>query len=93
MRRLLLYNAVVLAVFCAVWVWGYYMSDFWMRIIDVGVPYSWFVALFAASYLASFFRLRKGSWAALKAAVPPSVAALWFCLFIHFCDIAYDPFY
>ena len=91
--RLLLYNAIVLAIFCGIWYLGFYMSEYWMRIIDLGAPWSWFSVLFVVSYMVSFLPLRKHSKAVAKSFVGPVITAPAFGLWIVFCTLKFDPFW
>ena len=91
--RLLSCNVLVLSVFCGVWYWGFYMSKYWMRIIDVGAPWSWFAALFVVSYVVSFLPLRLNSKAVAKSLVGPMITAPAFGLWVVFCAIKFDPFF
>ncbi len=91
--RFLLCNASVLSLFCEFWYLGYYMSEHWMHIIDLGAPWSWLGALSAVSFLVSFLELRKHSKRIAKSLLGPvlTVPALW--LWISFCIIWFDPFF
>jgi hypothetical protein len=93
MKRLLLYNGIVLLLFCGVWYWGFYMSEHWMHIIDWGMPWSWFGALLAVSYLVSLLPLRKGSKALAKSFIGPGITMPAFALWVLFCAIKFDPFW
>lgn len=93
MKRVFLYNAIVLAVFCGVWYWGFYMSEHWMHIIDLGMPWSWLGALCAFSYAASYLPLRQHSKAVVKSFIGPAVIAPAFGLWVAFCAIKFDPFW
>ena len=92
-KRMFIYNFSVLAAFCGLWICGYHMSDFWMRVIDVGVPWPWFIALSAASYAVSFLAARPHPDRKLAATVGPLMNGVVFYVFLEFCRIAYDPFY
>lgn len=85
-------NVVVLLFFCGLWYGGFYFSERWTRIIDLGVPWSWLGALFAASYVVSFLLLHKHSKAIAKSLVGPAITvpALW--SWILFCALLFDPF-
>jgi len=85
-------NISVLAVFCSLWYSGFYFSEPWMRIIDVGTPWTWLAALFAISYGVSFLPLRKHSTAKATSFIGPmvTVPALW--SWILFCALLFDPF-
>jgi hypothetical protein len=88
----LILNAIVLIIFCGLWYWGYYFSEHWMHIIDLGAPWSWLGALFAVSYATSFLPLRKHSKAIAKSFVGPLITlpAMW--AWILFCALLFDPF-
>jgi hypothetical protein len=90
---LLLCNAIVLAVFCGIWYLGFYMSEYWMHIIDLGAPWSWFGLLVGASYMFSLLPLRKHSKAVAKSFVGPVITAPAFWLWIQFCAFKFDPFF
>jgi hypothetical protein len=66
-------NAVVLVAYCGLWYWGYYLSKYWMRVIDLGAPWSWLAALFATSYSVSYFAFRYHSGKVLKSLIGPFV--------------------
>lgn len=91
MKRPVLGNTVVLALFCGVWYWGFYMSERWMRLLDSGLPWSWFGALFAASYVVSFLSLRQRPKAAIEAFVGPVITQPVFWLWAVLCAINFDP--
>jgi len=91
--RIALYNAVILAFFCGAWYSGFYLSEHWMHIIDVGAPWSWLGAVIAASYVVSFLPLREHSKAAVKSFIGPVFTAPAFWLWVQFCAIRFDPFY
>ena len=93
MKRLLLYNAIILAIFCGLWYWGFYMSERWMHIIDLGAPWSWFGALSALSYGVSFLPLRKHSQAAVNSLIGPLITTPAFGLWIVICGFKFDPFF
>ena len=93
MKRMLLYNAIILAIFCGLWYGGFYISERWMHIIDLGAPWSWLAPLIALSYGVSFLPLRKHSQAVAKALVGPVITASAFWLWVLFCAIKFDPFY
>ena len=88
----LIINVTVLSVFCGLWYWGFYFSEHWMHLIDLGAPWSWLGALFATSYAVSFFPLRKHSKAIARSFIGPviTVPALW--SWILFCALIFDPF-
>ena len=88
----LIFNVVVLIIFCGLWYWGFYFSEHWMHIIDFGAPWSWLGALFAVSYAASLFSLRKHSKAIAKSLFGPVITlpALW--AWVLFCALLFDPF-
>ena len=88
-----LYNAITLTVFCGLWYSGFYVSEYWMRIIDLGAPWSWLTALFLVSYIASLLPLRKQSQIIWKPFAGPMVTLPLFYIWIKFCDIMFDPFY
>ena len=90
---LLLDNAIVLTIFLGVWYWGYSMSERWMRIIDTGAPWSWFIALFVGSYIASMLSLHKIPKMIFKSLLGPMITVPVFCLWIIFCEFWFDPFY
>jgi hypothetical protein len=85
-------NIGFLVVFCCLWYSGFYFSQRWMRIIDLGAPWSWLGTLFTISYGASFLPLRKHSNAMARSFVGPliTVPALW--SWILFCALLFDPF-
>jgi hypothetical protein len=93
MKRLLFYNAIILAIFCGLWYLGFYMSERWMHIIDLGAPWSWLAALFALSYGVSFLPLRQQSNAVAKSFIGPVITAPAFGLWVVFCTIKFDPFW
>ena len=93
MRRLFLYNAIILAVFCGAWYGGFYISEYWMHVIDIGAPWSWFAALFTISYLVSLLPLRRQPKIVAKSFIGPLITAPPFWLLIEFCNIKFDPFY
>jgi hypothetical protein len=84
MKRLMIFNAVSLLIFYGVWIWGWYMSEHWMRIIDTGAPWSWIALICGSSFIGSLLILRRlGVVAVLKslACAFGSLAAfvlLWF---------------
>ena len=90
---LLFLNAMVLAPFCGLWYWGVFMSDYWMHIIDEGAPWSWFIALSIASYIATLLRLRKHSKVFFTSLLGPVITAPAFCLWVAFCAVKFDPFF
>jgi hypothetical protein len=85
-------NIGVLIIFCSLWYSGFYFSEHWMHIIDLGAPWSWLGALFAISYGVSFLPLRRYSKATARSFVGPviTVPALW--SWILFCALLFDPF-
>jgi hypothetical protein len=89
--RFLFYNVVILSIFCGLWYVGFYFSEFWMRIIDFGAPWSWLVVITVASFAVSFWPLRKDSMAAVKSLIGPLVVAPAFWLWIIFYAIKFDP--
>jgi hypothetical protein len=91
--RLLSYNAITLAIFCALWYLGFYLSEYWMRVIDLGSPWPWFGVLVAASFAVSFWQLRGHSMRIAKSLVGPVITAPAFWLWIIFCAIKFDPFW
>jgi hypothetical protein len=91
--KLCLYNAIVLAIFCGAWYGGFYISEYWMHIIDLGAPWSWHVVLFIVSYAASAFALRKHSMVVVESFSGPVITALMFYFWVGFCAIKFDPFY
>jgi hypothetical protein len=91
MKRLLVYNASVIAGFCGVWYCGFYLSERWMRVIDLGLPWSWLGALFAASYIGSLWLLRENPKAALKALVGPLISEPVFWVWVALCATKFDP--
>jgi ABC-type multidrug transport system permease subunit len=93
MKRLLLYNTIILAIFCGLWYSGFYISERWMHIIDLGAPWSWLATLFAISYGVSFLSLRERSQAVAMSFVGPVITAPAFWLWVMFCAIKFDPFY
>jgi hypothetical protein len=93
MKRLLLYNGIILAAFCGAWISGYYMSDYWMHIIDFGAPWSWFVAFFLVSSAVSLLVVHKQPAATVRCLILPTITTLMFYAFVGICDVAYDPFY
>jgi hypothetical protein len=84
-------NATVLSIFCGVWCWGFYLSEYWMRIIDSGAPWSWFVAMISFSYFVSFMTLCKQPKMIIKSFLGPVITAPAFWLWIQFCAIKFDP--
>src|SRR5215469_2195817 len=93
MKRLFLYNAIVLAAFCGVWYWGFYMSERWMDIIDIGTPWSWLGTLLVISYAVSFLPLRKHSKAVAKSFLGPVIAVPALYLWMLFCAMKFDPYF
>ena len=91
--RVFLYNAAILAIFCGIWYSGFYMSENWMRIIDLGAPWSWLAILFTASFTVSFLPLRNQSKAFTKSLVGPVITTPAFWLWVIFCAIKFDPFW
>ena len=91
--RFLSYNAVVLSLFCGLWYAGFYFSEFWMHVIDLGAPWSWLAALTIASLAVSFWPMRKDSNAAIKSLIGPLVVSPAFWLWTIFCAIKFDPFW
>jgi hypothetical protein len=89
--RPILYNAIVLTMFCGAWYGGFYVSEYWMHIIDLGAPWSWLGALIVVSFIVSFLSLREHSKAVVKSFVGPVITASAFCLWIGFCAIKFDP--
>lgn len=89
--RLILYNAIILSIFWGLWYSGFYFSEYWMHIIDVGAPWSWFGALVAASFAVSFWQLRKLSKGVVKSMIGPVITAPAFWLWIIFCAAKFDP--
>jgi hypothetical protein len=88
----LIFNTIVLFIFCGLWYCGFYFSEHWMHIIDFGAPWSWLGALFAVSYAVSFFSLRTYSKAIEKSFFGPVITlpALW--SWVLFCALLIDPF-
>ena len=86
-------NAIVLAVFCGLWYWGYFLSERWMLIIYKGGPWSWFVPLFVASYIATLLPLRRHSKMMFTSLLGPVITAPVFYLWVVFCFIKFDPFF
>jgi lipopolysaccharide export LptBFGC system permease protein LptF len=84
---------MVFLVFCGLWYGGFYVSEFWIRIIDMGAPWSWLVALVVASFTLSFRPLRKDSRAVAKSLIGPLVVGPAFWLWIDFCSFLFDPCY
>jgi hypothetical protein len=93
MFRLVFYNIIILAVFCGFWYSGFYVSEYWMRVIDLGAPWSWFGALFVVSYFTCFLPLRRFSKPLAKSFIGPLITAPLFCVWIVFCAIKFDPFF
>ena len=93
LRRLFLFNFLVLALFCGLWCGGFYISERWIQIIDWGLPWSWLAPLFAISYAVSFFSLRKGSKPTLKSFAGPLLTVPALVLWTKMCAIWRDPFY
>ena len=91
--RVLIYNIIVLTVFCGLWYLGYYLTEHWMHIIDLGAPWSWLGALMATSFAVSFWPLRKHPRPAAKSLVGPAISAPAFWLWILFCTFKFDPFW
>jgi hypothetical protein len=91
--RVLIYNAIVLTIFCGLWYLGYYLSEHWMHIIDLGAPWSWLVALLAASFAVSLWALRKQPKPTAKSLVGPAITAPAFWLWVLYCAIKFDPFW
>ena len=85
-------NIVVLAAFCGAWYAGFFFDPKWMRLIDLGAPWTWLVTLLGVSYFASFALLRGQSSAGAISLFGPliTVPALWF--WILFCAFLFDPF-
>lgn len=88
----LIFNVIVLFIFCGLWYWGFYFSEYWMHIIDLGGPWSWLGSLFVVSYAVSFLPLRKHSKAIAKSFFGPVITlpALW--SWVLFCALLFDPF-
>jgi hypothetical protein len=93
MKRLLLYNAIVLVMFCGAWYGGFYISEYWMHIIDWGAPLSWLGTLCAVSYIVSFLPLRKHSNAVAESFIGPTIVVPAFWLWVVYCTIKFDPFF
>jgi hypothetical protein len=93
MKRFVLFNAIVLVFFCGLWFGGFYMSEKWMRIIDLGAPWSWLVATFIVSYSASLWAMREKSKFMLKSVVGPLLTAPALFFWIDICNVWFDPFY
>jgi hypothetical protein len=91
--RFLFYNAIVLTFFCVLWYGGFYVSEFWMHVIDLGAPWSWLAVLTIASFAVSLLPLRKDSSATVKSLIGPIIVAPAFWLWIIFCAIKFDPFW
>lgn|GEM_PF-5207989 len=90
---LLLCNFAVVTIFCGLWFGGFFVSEHWMRIIDIGAPWSWLAALFFSSYIASLSRLRKHPKMIFTSLIGPVVTVPVFCLWLVFCAIKFDPFF
>jgi hypothetical protein len=90
---LLLYNFLVLTIFCGLWYGGFFISEHWMGIIDIGAPWSWLIGLFVASYVASLSRLRKHPKMILTSLIGPVFTVPIFFLWVVFCAIKFDPFF
>lgn len=93
MKPFVLFNAVVLALFCGLWFGGFYFSENWMRIIDWGAPWSWLAATILVSYFASLMALRDRSKFLLKSFVGPLITAPALFFWIDICNVWFDPFY
>jgi hypothetical protein len=65
MRRLLIYNTAVLLFYYGIWFGGWYMSEYWMHIIDTGAPWSWIILLCGSSFIGSLLILRKPGFEAI----------------------------
>lgn len=93
MKRIAIFNAIVLTVFCGLWYWGFYFSEHWMRVIDTGAPWTWLVSLCIISYVSPLLPIRKHSQLVWKSLAGPVSAVPVFWLWIEFCNIKFDPFY
>jgi hypothetical protein len=90
---LLLYNFIILTIFCGWWYGGFFMNEHWMHIIDIGAPWSWLTALFLVSYGVSLSRLRKHPKMIFTSLVGPVFTIPVFYLWAIFCAIKFDPFF
>ena len=88
--RLLSFNVMILAIFCTLWYLGYYLSEHWVRVIDLGAPWSWFGVLISASFAVSFWQFRKQSNRIAKSLVGPVITAPAFYLWIVLCILEFD---
>lgn len=88
MKRLLIYNACALIVVYGLWIWGWYMTEFWMRIIDTGAPWWWLAVFFISSFLALQNRV---SHAALKSLGGATLTWMAFWILWFFSMPIFDP--
>jgi len=94
MKRLLTYNAIVLIVFYGIWVWGWFMSEYWMHVIDMGAPWSWIAMFFTSSFTASLLALRKPFTQALEAAFACALINLVAIFLLWFFSMPFlDPYW
>ena len=93
MKRLLTYNVLVFALFYGIWVLGWHVSEFWMRVIDFGAPWSWLAEVLGVSYVCSYLALREhGSSAVWKSTFGAIVTTLFTVMAVMFSAPFYDPF-
>ncbi len=94
MRRLLIYNTAVLIIFYGIWVWGYYMSEHWMHIIDTGAPWSWIILLCGSSFIGSLLLLRKPSFETIMKSLACALGILVASIILWFCSMPFfDPYF
>jgi hypothetical protein len=92
MKRLLKYNAVALIALYGVWIWGWYMSEYWMDVIDFCVPWSWFTVFFLSS---SFARRKQVSPIKFVVGSLAGAFGTWmaFCILWFFSMPFFDPYW
>ena len=87
------YNLVALGIFCGLWYGGFYISEYWMHVIDRGAPWTWFGALLAISFVVSFLTLRRSPKSIGKSFIGPAITLPVFWCWIIFCAFLFDPFF
>jgi hypothetical protein len=92
MKRLLIYNAVALIALYGVWIWGWYMSEYWMHVTDIGAPWSW-LAIFFASSLLALRKLGSKVEVVLKSLAGASVTWIAFWILVLFSMPIFDPMF